>query len=670
MSAIAGIYHFDAQPVDRYDLQQMVDVLQHRGSDGTGVWLDQHIGLGHRMLWTTPESLTEKLPLFKNGLVITADARIDNRDELKQVLHLPDRPLEQIADSEFILAAYEQWGEDCLQHLLGDFAFAIWNSHTQTLFCARDHFGIKPFYYYLSDRSFVFATEIKAIWCVPNIPRQVNPVRIGDHLTAMFHDPAITAYQHIFRLPPAHYITISLTGTKLEPYWNLDPTYELRLNSDEDYALAFREIFTEAVRCRLRSAFPVGSLLSGGLDSSAITCIARELLLEQGEKLLQTFSAIFDQLPDCDERDYINLIIAQGGLNPVFIQGDRQSPFAEIEKMLWHQDEPFYAPVWFMVWSLYRAAQSQGTRVLLDGFDGDTTVSHGYGYLTELAQAGRWLTLAQEIRAVSRTIEIHSWQWFWSYFNRYGLRPTLSRLRQLIPFKVRQQRVSIPQTTEDLAEISAIPATWNMIDPDFIQQTNLIKRYQVWQQAQPKLSQTERERHYRNISTQGLPLFALEVFNKSTAAFSIEARYPFWDKRLVEFCLSIPAEQKLYHGWDRMVMRRAMQGILPETVQWRQGKIDFSPNLVSGLLKNQDYLQNLVLNHLDTLEGYVDRSVVQEIYQHLSEQSSNSTEKHSTEDHNAEDARTLWKVALLVLWMRQVQQSDRPQSSQEIATTS
>lgn len=661
MSAITGIYNFDAQSVDRIDLQQMVDVLQHRGTDGAEIWSNHCIGLGHRMLWTTPESLTEKLPLSKNGLVITADARIDNRDELKKVLNLPDRPLEQIADSEFILAAYERWGEDCPQHLLGDFAFAIWNSQTQTLFCARDHFGIKPFYYYLSSRSFVFATEIKAIFCAPDIPHQINPVRIGDHLTSMFHDPAITAYQNIFRLPPAHSITISLTGTKLEPYWNLDPTHELRFSSDEDYASAFLEIFTEAVRCRLRSAFPVGSLLSGGLDSSAITCIARRLLLEQGKKPLQTFSAIFDQLPDCDERDYINPIVAQDGLNSFFIQGDRQSPFSEIEKMLWHQDEPFYAPVWFMVWSLYGAAQSQGTRVLLDGFDGDTTVSHGYGYLTELAQAGRWLTLAQEIRAVAKAIDIHPWQWFWSYFNRYGLRPKLSRLRKLIPFRIRQQGVSIPQPTENLAKTSAIPAAWNMIDSDFIQQIDLMKRYQTWQQAQPNLSQTERERHYRNVATQGLPLFALEVFNKSTAAFSMEARYPFWDKRLVEFCLSIPAEQKLCQGWDRVVMRRAMHGILPTTVQWRRGKIDFSPNLVKGLLKNQDYLQNIVLNYLGTIEGYVDRSMIQEIYQRLiSEQSPSSIE----------DARSLWKVASLALWVKQTQQNDRHQSSQEVAQTS
>src|SRR4028118_649697 len=164
MSAIAGIYYLDGRPVDCADLGRMVDTLAHRGPDGADVWCEESVGLGHRMLWTTPESLLEKLPLVDQtgNLVITADARIDNRDELIEVLGLTDHPAEKITDSQLILAAYERWGDRCPEYLLGDFAFAIWDRRQQQLFCARDHMGVKPFYYYHSDRLLVFASEIRS----------------------------------------------------------------------------------------------------------------------------------------------------------------------------------------------------------------------------------------------------------------------------------------------------------------------------------------------------------------------------------------------------------------------------------------------------------------------------------------------------------------------------
>src|SRR6267142_1308347 len=165
MSAIVGFYGRDGQPVDRADLERMTASLAHRGPDAAGVWNNGPVGLGHRMLWTTPESLHEQLPLTsKSGdLVITADARIDNRDELITALGLAHWAHGEIPDSELILRAYEQWGEDSPKRLLGDFAFAIWDERRQTLFCARDHCGVKPFYYYQSARALLFASEIKAL---------------------------------------------------------------------------------------------------------------------------------------------------------------------------------------------------------------------------------------------------------------------------------------------------------------------------------------------------------------------------------------------------------------------------------------------------------------------------------------------------------------------------
>jgi len=168
MSAIVGLYRRNGQPADRADLERMAESLAHRGPDAAGLWNNGPVGLGHRMLWTTPESLHEQLPLVNKSedVVITADARIDNRDELIAALGLSEWPHGEISDSGLILCAYEQWGEGSPKRLLGDFAFAIWDGRSQTLFCTRDHFGVKPFYYHQSAQVFVFASEIKALLCI------------------------------------------------------------------------------------------------------------------------------------------------------------------------------------------------------------------------------------------------------------------------------------------------------------------------------------------------------------------------------------------------------------------------------------------------------------------------------------------------------------------------
>ena len=212
------------------------------------------------------------------GNVITGDLRLDNRRELISSLDFDIKDQDQITDSELALAAYQRWGRSCTAQLLGDFAFAIWDRRSQRLFCARDHYGVKQLYYYCSDRVFVFATEIKALLCLPTVPRRLNETKVADYLLSLCADREITFYQGIYRLPAAHYLLVSPEQQQLQQYWHFDPAKNITLSSDQEYAEAFKELFTEAVNCRLRSAFPVGTLLSGGLDSSSITCVARNLL--------------------------------------------------------------------------------------------------------------------------------------------------------------------------------------------------------------------------------------------------------------------------------------------------------------------------------------------------------------------------------------------------------
>ena len=228
--------------------------------------------------------------------MIVADARLDNRREVVAALDLEASATRDVGDGELILRAYERWGGACPTRLVGDFAFAVWDSRNETLFCARDHVGVKPFYYHRAASAFLFASEIKALLTSPIVPYRLNPARVADHLVGLFGDQTSTFYRDIDRLPAGHTLTVTRSGMRIQRYWTLDSSRELVLGSDEEYAEAFRECFTEAVRCRMPSSDRVGCLLSGGLDSSSIVATARSLRTAVDAKL-DTFSAIFPSLP-------------------------------------------------------------------------------------------------------------------------------------------------------------------------------------------------------------------------------------------------------------------------------------------------------------------------------------------------------------------------------------
>lgn len=628
MSAIAGIYYLDRQPVERPNLIQMVESLAHRGSDASGIWSEGFIGLGHQMLWTTPESLQEQLPLKnQNGdIVITADARIDNRDQLIAALSLTDRPANKITDSQIILASYEKWGDRCPDKLLGDFAFAIWDRRSQRLFCARDPMGIKPFYYYRSNRLFVFASEIKALFCLPEVPRQLNEVRVAFHLALLFEDQTITFYQNIFRLPAAHSLTVSYSQTQCRLYWSLDPAREIRLHSDQEYAEAFREIFTEAVRCRLRSAFPIGSTLSGGLDSSSIACTARNLLAESGQHL-HTFSAIFPNLPKkdlqwIDERRYINAVQSVGGLEAHYVHADCLSPLVDL---LWQDDEAIPAPNLYMHQALYSAAHQQGVRIFLDGLDGDSTVSHGWRYLTELTYTGRWKTLFTELKAISRRYKLPRRGLLW----KYSLKPLLV-----------EPTMQLWQAVRGSSQSKWSNAGINL---SFAQRIRLAERTQALLSNRLAPIRTARQEHWLNL-TSGLHSYGLELTDKGAAKFRLEARYPFYDRRLIEFCLALPPEQKLHQGWTRLILRRAMTDILPPEVQWRVHKANLGPNFKRGLLEYERETLMEVLNKPEIIEPYVDIQALRAAYKRYT----------SPQLQSNQDVIALFAAVTLAFWLEKV----------------
>ncbi|MEM9005880.1 MAG: lasso peptide isopeptide bond-forming cyclase [Cyanobacteria bacterium P01_F01_bin.86] len=669
MSGIAGIVCLNGQAVNPSDVATMLNTLTHRGPDGHHSWLQDTVGLGHRMLWTTPESLFETLPLVSStgDLVLTADARIDNRESLLEELALGDRPLEKIADSEFILAAYQKWGVDCSKHLLGAFAFALWDASTQSLFCARDHLGVKPFYYaYQAGQSLLLASEIKALLALPQVSRDLNPVRLGDYIALMMNDKCFTSYQNVLRLPPAHNLLLTTAGLKTWSYWSLDPDYELTLDSKEAYAEKFRQLFTEAVRCRLRSAFSVGSHLSGGLDSSAITCVARQLLADSPETPLHTFSNIFDTVTECDERPYIQAVLDQGGLTPYYVQADQFGPLQDTADIWQYEDEALLGPSHSYPWHLNRASQQAGVRIVLDGLDGDTTISHGFARLHELAQQGNWTVFCDEAEGLAKNFDrstrnifkqygypvlkqwgtIGRWWPLLQAIQKLHSRWRLSRKRLWVecglrPWKAQlKRRLHFDKAPKDPAQAAYL----NLVKPSFATQINLEHRLHDCDQP-ACISPTAKEEHWRAL-THGILPFVLEQLDRCAAAYSLEVRHPFMDKRLIEFCLALPAEQKLSQGWSRMILRRALAGILPEAVQWRGGKADMTANFLHGLLvRDRQQLDDIMRNQLEPLEPYINLNVLSTAYGRMV---SNQTSQNT--DHMA-----VWRAVILTLWLQRHQ---------------
>jgi asparagine synthase (glutamine-hydrolysing) len=635
MSGIAGIFHRDDSPLDPCDIRRMKASLAHRGGDAAGVWQNNHVGFIHQALWTTPEMVSERMPMVSpdNSLALTADARIDNRADLLRELGGTNegaRLTTQSGDGEFILAAYRRWGTQSAERLLGDFAFAIWDDRNQILFAARDHFGVKPFFYTHAPRTnhkaFAFASEIKALMRLPGVGETVNERWMASYLLLALDDQQATLYDDVWRLPPGHTITVNNDSTepRLRSYWSLDSRREIRFRRDEDYREAFHEIFTEAVRCRLRSHVRVGSTLSGGLDSSSITCVARDLQAAKGAPPLATFSAVYDEVPACDEREYIKAVIAQGGIEPHFGHPDRLSPLGlqdEIERMTNLPDEPVLNPQTPLHWVLYDAARADDVRVLLDGLGGDVTLSHSRGYFAELFLKGQWLRLASEARAMKRL---------------YGrpLRSTILRsvIGRLTPGAIR--RLARRTLRVNTAATSGVP-----FHSAFAQRAGTAA-IAAKSKAQRRARVTNSRQAHFALLTSGANCFSLNLVDRTAALFGIEGRYPFYDRRLAEFCLALPANQKMRAGLTRAILRDALVKTLPAEVRTRRDKADHSPNFNRGLrFADSEHLTNLVSANACVSGAYFDMEIVGEMVR-----------RFLASDDDAVGF-VIWRVAMIARWL-------------------
>jgi len=597
MSGIFGLYYRNQQMVDRETLNNMGASMLHRGPDGIEVWSERNIGIGNCMFHTTPESVGETLPYVDkdSGLVITADARIDAREELAKSLGLFERLKNGIPDSHLILAAYRKWQTKCVHHLVGDFAFLIWDKNRQHLFCARDHLGVKPLYYHLSDQVFAVGSEVRAILKIPEVPKQINEARIADFLVEQLEgiDKTSTFYKSISRLPPAHTLLVSKEKIVIEKYWDLDAETEIRYQSDNEYVEAFHEIFKESVKDRLRCNGKATSMLSGGNDSSYIVGTARQLMQDAGSAPLPVYSGVSERDQDCRETYFINSVITQGGIESIKVRPGDVSNFEQELLVTDGSLEELFDISMTIPMVFYLMARDRGQRVMLDGVEGDLVHSLSTSYPASLFRCGHYA------RAISESFDI----WRNTYGKQVSLNYTFKATIRaaLIPDYLRRWKRKLPAKS-----IQANILKGNIINRDFAREVDIESRLGILASHSTLGSHASlREKQVHNIMHPYL-VTALERYDRIASICTVEPRHPLLDKRLVEFSVSLPWEQKVRHGWSKYIIRRAGESFLPQEVVWRRGWDDIGWLFTSALIqKRASWMIDQIRERRELLGRYV-----------------------------------------------------------------
>ncbi len=578
MSGIAGVFNTRGHPVETSFLSAVTSALSHRGPDGAGTWSHGPVALGHFLFATTAEDVQARQPLSLGPHTITFDGLLANRQELLDLLRPPDP---SCPDAELALRAYARWGTRCADHLSGDFVFAVWDAVAQQLYCARDALGVRVLYYYFDGVRFIFASEIKGILACPGVPRQLNEEKIGLFL-ALDEGPADeTFYRGVYRLPAGCYLTVSRAGLSRHTYWQ--PSLEDRIvyPRARDYSDRFLELLKNAVRSRLRSPGPVGVMVSGGLDSSSVYCVAQTLLREGAGPTpqVQTFSWVFHELHSVDESRYVEDLLRQYPTTAHRITGDSLWGLRPFQGRLPPRDEPLIAPYDALLRTTMEEARESGVRVLLTGQGGDEVLYAREHHMMDLLRALRLRRLLREFLALTPR----------------GRRSVLGQLATgLLPAEARDTLTGLLGR--------ALPPWISQPFAHKIGLRSLIKQSRI----PSKYGKHYLQSQYELVENRGRSTWILWS-NEAAPQHQVELRHPFFDQRLVEFLLRVPPEQKFHRGATKVILRRALKGVLPDSIRLRAGKTSFMPLFDRGMGERElhRFRQRLDSLHL-ARQGYVD----------------------------------------------------------------
>lgn len=635
MSALAGLIDTRRDPAALVNaVAGMVSAMAHRGPDGAAHWRGEHEALGHGWLDTTGARDFAVMERARATFAITGDIRLENREELLAALGIGNP---STSDAILVLESYLTWGEAFPARLHGDFAFAIWNGEKRELFCARDHFGVRPFYFMQSGSLFAFASEIKGILALGHTSATVSDIHVSAFLAGMPPDDSETPYRDIKRLPRAHCMTVSAQGLRISRYWNIEPVAPRR---GRDHAEEFKHIFTGSVKNKMHGPARLGTMLSGGMDSSSIACVAGAERAAAGLAPLPTFSVVFSKLKQLDESRYIEAVLAKGGFSPNFIDIAEEATFEGFDRVLTEHEETCLAPGLQVVRRLYKAASANGIRVLLDGHGGDEVVSHGDRRLHELAENGRWIELWRELRGMAGLHGGNPAQAFLQLFDYYRISRAMPRLRRVVGKSLRCIRPAPAKVTGNVWQ--------GYVRPELASRSGLAERYWSAMRIPPHARTDDGAYHLWRLEGP-LVSHAFEVLGKSAAAAGVEPRYPFWDKAVVQFCLALPSDQKARAGWSRYILRNAMEGVLPPQIQWRHDKIDFTPNLIRGMANQRGLIEGM-LGEGNALAEYVDVDAVKAAFARVFSQ---------PDAASGFEVQFLWRTIALGHWLRQVEPSEQ-----------
>lgn len=550
MSAIGAFWSLDGTHAADQMAARMGEALAMHGPDAAGTWGDRAVALAWRGRTILPEDPLDRQPRAGgSAAVLAADCRIDNRSELRHRLGLGQGGT-PLPDSAFVLAAYEAWGERCVDHLVGDFAFAVWDPARERLFAARDHMGMRPLYFHRGRGFFALASMPRGLFALPGVARTLNQVKLLDILLVLGEAGTDTLYQGIERIPAGHTLTVTSSGHRLERYWSAGAPPPLEPASDAEYEEALVAALREAVRCRLRTVDgPVAAHLSGGLDSGSVATLAAEELAGEDRRLLALTAApragFQGPVPSrrfADEDRYAamvaqrhanvdHVVVREGGglLDGVdAFTAAAEVPILNLCNQRW-------------LATLADTARSAGARVLLGARGGNMTISWtGMHPVTELVRSGRWGALARRVLRPGGDV-------------KGDLRRAISAAASTTAIRRRAIRAA---AYRDLLAVSAV-------DPRRHPQRVVEERGRAcaWPPGGDPAWGSRAKRAAALVRMDEAPFRA-----GSEALSGLQLVDPTIDKRVVELCLALPEEQYYRDGESRRIIRRAMKGRLPDAL--------------------------------------------------------------------------------------------------------
>ncbi|MCX6133078.1 MAG: asparagine synthase (glutamine-hydrolyzing) [Ignavibacteriales bacterium] len=593
MCGIAGIFSPEGKPADSGLLVRMTTALRHRGPDDEGFLLahtasakvqpfrgsdtvpeitnpdinapfrfddSPNLALGWRRLGIIDLSPTGHQPMTNadRTVWIVFNGEIYNYIELRKELQAAGFVFRTQSDTEVILHAYTAWGPECVNRLNGMWGFALYDTKQRKLFCARDRFGIKPFYYWWDGTTLLFASEIKALLESREIPRVANGGMVYDYLAHRIIDHTDqTFFESIYQLRPGHWLQIDKSGLRTHQYYQL--TYSPDAGTYDEaqcrrYVDEFRERFTDSIRLHLRTDATIGSCLSGGLDSSSIVCTGNQLIFGSegvsrsivGDRQ-KTFTATYADARFSEDQ-FVQSVIGQTHAAPFFIQPSSEGLRADLPAFVRAHDEPVISTSMYAQWNVMKLASQNKIKVLLDGQGGDELLG-GYRWHFPVFHG----QLMKELRFGDLLREISSTQGVTGLSMASLAKPILQKLaKSLVPKNLRSEFLGVSgYINSDFASRSANRAT-ALTKSDFSLQRRL------WEEE-------------TRFNLQQL----LHYEDRNSMAFSIEARVPFVEYRLIEFVMNVPAVYKIHEGWSKYLLRRSMEGLLPKDIQWRRDKMGF-----------------------------------------------------------------------------------------------